>query len=76
MLAWTATAIATTIFMTLYNSDDYAERLNFQVAPFNYRLQLLGVMGVSLVLCYVWEVMSDPFCKRLFLQSFFKGVHS
>ena len=60
MLAWTVVAVTTTIFMTLYNSDDYSERLNLKVAPMNYRLCLLAIMAASLVVCYVWEVR-EPF---------------
>ena len=58
MLTWTVAAVTTTIFMTLYNSADYAERLGFRVPHFNYRLCLLAIMGASLVVCYVWEVSS------------------
>jgi hypothetical protein len=65
MLAWTTAAVATTIFMTLYNSDDYAKRMNFQMPPMEYRIMLLGLMAVSLVVCYVWEVRCSSKYKSI-----------
>ena len=64
MLAWTVVAVTTTIFLTLYNSEDYSERLNLKVAPMNYRLCLLAIMAASLVVCYVWEVRELYHCKE------------
>ena len=59
MLAWTVVAVTTTIFMTLYSSEDYSERLNLKIGPMNYRLCLLAIMAASLVVCYVWEASPD-----------------
>ena len=57
MAAWSVAAIATLIFLSLFQSEDFCARMNFRVAPsFSYQLTVLGVMLGNLFFCYVWEV--------------------
>ena len=57
MAAWSVAAIATLIFLSLFQSEDFCARMNFRVAPsFSYQLTVLGVMLGNLLFCYVWEV--------------------
>ena len=58
MAAWTVAAIATTIFMSLYDSKDFRERLNMKISPsMAYRGILVGIMFANFIFCYVWEVI-------------------
>ena len=43
--------------MSLYKSEDFAERLNFKIAP-QLDFQVIAVIGiiVNFIFCYVWEV--------------------
>lgn len=60
MFLWTLAAIATTIFMTLYRTADFAERLNFKIAPnFNFQAVVVAVMVFNCIFCYVWEVRQE-----------------
>lgn len=57
MAVWTLAAVASTVFMTLYASEDFAERLNLKIAPsFRFRLIMVGVMVFNCLFCYIWEV--------------------
>lgn len=57
MAVWTIAAVAATIFMSLYESQDFAERLNFKIPPsMDFRLVIVGVMVFSCIFCYLWEV--------------------
>ena len=62
MGTWAVAACATVIFMSLYSSQDFAERLNFKIAP-HLEFQIIAVIGiiVNFIFCYVWEV-----CQLLF----------
>ena len=57
MATWTAAAVATVVFMSLYKSEDFSQRLNFKIAP-HFEFQVISVIGmlVNFVFCYVWEV--------------------
>ena len=57
MGTWAISACATVIFMSLYKSQDFAERLNFKIAP-QLDFQMIAVIGiiVNFIFCYVWEV--------------------
>lgn len=57
MAVWTIAAVAATIFMSLYESQDFAERLNFKIPPsMDFRLVIVGVMVFSCIFCYLWEI--------------------
>ena len=57
MAVWTVAAVVTTVFMTLYSSQDFAERLNMKIAPsMDFRCVLVGIMAFNCVFCYLWEV--------------------
>ena len=57
MGTWAISACSTVIFMSLYKSEDFAERLNFKIAP-QLDFQMIAVIGiiVNFIFCYVWEV--------------------
>merc|ERR1719412_3398065 len=57
MGTWAVAASSTVIFMSLYKSEDFAERLNFKIAP-QLDFQMIAVIGiiVNFIFCYVWEV--------------------
>ncbi len=56
MALWTLSAVAATVFMTLYSSEDFAERLNFKISPsVQFRAIMVGVMVFNCLFCYVWE---------------------
>ena len=57
MGTWAIAACSTVIFMSLYKSEDFAERLNFKIAP-QLDFQMIAVIGiiVNFIFCYVWEV--------------------
>jgi len=56
MSIWAAAAIATVFFMCLYKSEDFAERLNFKIAP-HIEFQIITVIGIiiNFIFCYFWE---------------------
>ena len=57
MAVWTASAVITTVFMTLYKSEDFATRLNMKIAPsFEFQVTMVCVMIFNCVFCYLWEV--------------------
>ena len=56
MMGWTVAAIATTVFMSLYDSEDFRKRMNMKIGEMNYRVQLLAIMFIDFAFCYVWEV--------------------
>ena len=62
MAAWTAAAVVTTVFMSIYDSEDFRERLNFKIAPtLEYKLVLVFVMIANFIFCYIWEVILELF---------------
>ena len=76
MGTWAISACSTVIFMSLYKSEDFAERLNFKIAP-QLDFQMIAVIGiiVNFIFCYVWEVgngqlrskqTNNNFCLDLF----------
>ena len=76
MGTWAIAACSTVIFMSLYKSEDFAERLNFKIAP-QLDFQMIAVIGiiVNFIFCYVWEVgngqlsskqTNNNFCLDLF----------
>merc|ERR1719340_187765 len=56
MSIWAAAAIATVFFMCLYKSEDFAERLNFKIAP-HIEFQIITVIGIiiNFIFCTFWE---------------------
>lgn len=59
MFAWTLAAVATTVFLTLYRTQDFAERLNFKITPsFPFQFVMVGIMAFNCVFCYIWEVLN------------------
>jgi len=56
MSIWAVAAIATVFFMSLYKSQDFAERLNFKIAP-HLEFQIIAVIGIiiNFIFCYFWE---------------------
>ena len=72
MAVWTVAAIATTIFMSIYDSQDFRERLNMKIAPtFEYKRNLVIAMFVNFIFCYVWEVS----IKSIFFNSSTYVIH-
>lgn len=57
MATWTVAAVATVIFMSLYRTEDFSERMNFKIAPF-FEFQVIAVIGivVNFLFCYFWEI--------------------
>ncbi|XP_023320447.1 probable cation-transporting ATPase 13A3 [Eurytemora carolleeae] len=57
MATWTLAAVSTVIFMSLYRTEDFAERLNFKIAP-HFEFQVIAVIGifVNFCFCYLWEI--------------------
>ena len=57
MMGWTVAAVATTIFLSLYESEDFRERMNMKISPdMTYRYKLIAIMFVDFAFCYIWEV--------------------
>ena len=57
MAAWLIAGIATTVFICLFDSEDFRSRLNMKIPEsMNYKLTLLAIMVVSGVFCWIWEV--------------------
>ena len=57
MAIWLVAGAATTVFIALYDTEDFKERLNMKVSPeLTYKLTLVGSMVINLVFCYIWEV--------------------
>jgi len=58
MGVWALAASATVVFMSLYKSHDFAERLNFKIAP-HFEFQIIAVIGIliNFLFCYFWEVI-------------------
>jgi len=57
MCAWTVAAVATTVFMCIYDTEDFRERLNMKIAPtLEYKLVLVFIMVANFLFCYIWEV--------------------
>lgn len=57
MATWTLAAIATTIFMSFFDTEDFAKRLNMKIAPSTeYKIVLIFIMVANFIFCYVWEV--------------------
>jgi len=78
MAAWLIAGIATTVFICLFDSEDFRSRLNMKIPEsMNYKLTLLAIMVVSGVFCWIWEVLVlDGICffKLLPLyKQYFRG---
>ena len=57
MAVWLVAGIATTIFIVLYDTEDFRERLNMMQPPeLPYKLTVIGCMVINLLFCYIWEV--------------------
>ena len=57
MCAWGVAAVATTVFMCIYDTPDFRERLNMKIAPtLEYKLVLVFIMVANFLFCYIWEV--------------------
>ena len=62
MMGWTVAAVATTIFLSLYESEDFRERMNMKISPdMTYRYKLIAIMFVDFAFCYIWEVSKAKF---------------
>ena len=56
-MGWTVAAVSSTIFMSLYDSEDFRERLNMKISPtMDYRFKLVAIMFANFAFCYIWEV--------------------
>ena len=65
MMGWTVAAVATTIFLSLYESEDFRERMNMKISPdMTYRYKLIAIMFVDFAFCYIWEVSKANFFTR------------
>ena len=59
MAVWLVAGIATTIFIVLYDTQDFRERLNMMQPPeLPYKMTVIGCMVINLLFCYIWEVSS------------------
>ena len=69
-MGWTVAAVATTIFLSLYESEDFRERMNMKISPdMTYRYKLIAIMFVDFAFCYIWEVRkSQIFPKNQLLK--------
>ena len=57
-------AVTTTVFMSLYDSEDFRVRMNMKIAPsLEYKLVLVLIMVANFIFCYIWEVIQT----RLFV---------
>ena len=57
MCAWTVAGVSTTVFMCIYDTEDFRERLNMKIAPsLEYKLVLVFIMVANFLFCYIWEV--------------------
>jgi hypothetical protein len=80
MMGWTVAAVATTIFLSLYESEDFRERMNMKISPdMTYRYKLIAIMFVDFAFCYIWEIYFLDgllFAKVLpFYKEKFRGPH-
>lgn len=68
MASWTVAAVGTTIFMSLYDTQDFRTRLNMKIAPsLEYKLVLVFIMVANFIFCYVWEVTHNSMTFNIFL---------
>ena len=59
MGGWVIAAVATTVFMSLYDTEDFRVRMNMKIAPtLEFKLVLVFIMVANFIFCYVWEVLS------------------
>ena len=56
-MGWTIAAVATTVFMSLYDSEDFRTRLNMKIGNMDFRIKLVAIMFIDFAFCYVWEVI-------------------
>ena len=64
MGVWAVAAVSTVIFMALYTSEDFGQRLNFKFAPhLEFRIIVVIGMMVNFFFCLFWEV-----CIHLFFN--------
>ena len=76
MAIWTLAAVVCVIFMTLYGTQDFAERMNFKIAPsFDFQLVIVGIMVFNCIFCYLWEVRmrAISLMYSLNLNAFLRG---
>ena len=57
-MGWTIAAVTTTVFLSLYDSEDFRERMNMKIGNLDYRFKLVAIMFLDFVFCYVWEVIN------------------
>ena len=59
MGGWVIAAVATTVFMSLYDTEDFRVRMNMKIAPtLEFKLVLVFIMVANFIFCYVWEVLT------------------
>jgi len=79
MMGWTIAAVTTTVFMSLYDSEDFRTRLNMKIGSMDFRIKLVAIMFIDFAFCYVWEVYfldGILFFKVLpFYKEKFRGPH-
>lgn len=64
MAVWLVAGTATTIFICIYDTEDFKKRLNMKQPPdIYYKLTLIGSMFINLLFCYIWEVKSNHSSK-------------
>ena len=64
MAVWLIAGIATTIFICLFDTEDFKTRLNMKQPPeLFYKLTLIGSMAINLLFCYIWEVKLNTNAK-------------
>ena len=56
-MGWTIAAVATTVFLCLYDSEDFRKRMGMMIGDLDYRFKLVAIMFFDFVFCYVWEVI-------------------
>ena len=60
MGGWVIAAVATTVFMSLYDTEDFRVRMNMKIAPtLEFKLVLVFIMVANFIFCYVWEVLTS-----------------
>ena len=78
MAVWLVAGIATTIFIVLYDTEDFRERLNMMQPPeLPYKLTVIGCMVINLLFCYIWEVSTkDVQSISMCLQVYFNNLRA
>ena len=75
MAVWLVAGIATTIFIVLYDTEDFRERLNMMQPPeLPYKLTVIGCMVINLLFCYIWEVSPKYQLKTRAIKKYSKNI--